>query len=176
MEDDKFIAKVPFGSKINKHDETGIDVEYTHDPNIEKWFTINGYFAHVKKYLEDKKKYLVDFYSLDLSKKIENIETDIDLSKWKRSEKPVKRMEEDHGMGCSHNVSIPGDENTMNKPTVGPLYEYEKPEARKMAVQSGDTDRALKMIFQWTRMGQITYDEYEDLLVELVHKIISKVK
>jgi len=32
-------------------------------------------------------------------------------------------VNEDHGMGYSHNVSVPGDENTMNKPTVGPLFE-----------------------------------------------------
>lgn len=29
--------------------------------------------------------------------------------------KPVK---EDHGMGFSHNVSTPADQNTMNKPTI----------------------------------------------------------
>lgn len=94
----------------------------------------------------------------------------------KRNEFELINLKEDHGMGYSHNVSVPGDENTMNKPTIGPLYEYEKPETRKMAVQSGDTDRSLKMIFQWTRMGQISYEEYEDLLVELFHKVSSKIK
>ena len=31
----------------------------------------------------------------------------------------LKGIREDHGMGYGHNVSTPGDQNTMNKPTVG---------------------------------------------------------
>jgi len=88
----------------------------------------------------------------------------------------LKGIREDHGMGYGHNVSTPGDQNTMNKPTVGPLYEYEKPETRKSAVQSRDTDDALKLIFQLVKTGAIKYDEFEDLLVELIHKVMSHLK
>ena len=34
-----------------------------------------------------------------------------------------KKINEDHGMGYGHNVSIPGDENTMNRSTITPLEE-----------------------------------------------------
>ncbi len=32
-------------------------------------------------------------------------------------------LKEDHGLGYSHNVSLPGDENTMNKSTIKPFVE-----------------------------------------------------
>jgi hypothetical protein len=34
-----------------------------------------------------------------------------------------KKLNEDHGLGFSHNVSVPGDENTMNRSTITPLKE-----------------------------------------------------
>jgi len=34
-----------------------------------------------------------------------------------------KKINDDHGLGYSHNVSVPGDENTMNRSTITPLEE-----------------------------------------------------
>lgn len=37
-----------------------------------------------------------------------------------------KSVDEDHGMGYSHNVSLPQDQNTMNRPTISPVKEIKE--------------------------------------------------
>lgn len=55
--------------------------------------------------------------------------------------------------------------------TTEVLKEYKDPQIRLKAVQKVDIDRALKMIFQWSRMGQIEYNEFEELVAEFVAKV-----
>jgi len=59
--------------------------------------------------------------------------------------------------------------NNMNKSET--LNEYKDPATRLTAVKNTDIDRALKMIFQWVRMGTVSYDEFEELTAEFVAKV-----
>jgi hypothetical protein len=66
---------------------------------------------------------------------------------------------------------------TKKKPKaldVGPLEEFHDPQSRTKAITSQDEDRALKLIFQWTKSGSIDFEEFEDLLAEVVRKISPK--
>ena len=83
---------------------------------------------------------------------------------------------EDHGLGYSHNVSVPEDQNTMNKPTINYLNEYSTPEDRSKSISTSDIDRSTKLLYQYVKSGQITYNEFEDLLAHFVSIIINKVK
>lgn len=80
---------------------------------------------------------------------------------------------EDHGMGFSHNVSVPGDENTMNKSTIGYLKEYNDPETRVKSISTPDVDRSTKLLYQYAKSGQISYDEFEDLLAHFISIIVK---
>jgi hypothetical protein len=80
---------------------------------------------------------------------------------------------EDHGMGFSHNVSVPGDENTMNKSTIGNLKEYNDPESRMKSISTPDIDRSTKLLYQYTKSGLISYDEFEDLLANFISIIVK---
>lgn len=80
---------------------------------------------------------------------------------------------EDHGMGFSHNVSVPGDENTMNKSTIGYLKEYNDPAARIKSISTPDIDRSTKLLYQYAKSGQISYDEFEDLLAHFISIIVK---
>ena len=56
------------------------------------------------------------------------------------------------------------------------LKEYDDPQTRLKVIQTGDVDRSIKLLFQWIKTSQIDYNEFEDLLVELIYKTIKMVK
>jgi hypothetical protein len=67
FEDEDFLVHIPANAKINKHDETGIDIEVTYDPNVGKWFELpGGGFVHVIRSRPDG-KYDTEMYSHDLA-------------------------------------------------------------------------------------------------------------
>lgn len=64
------------------------------------------------------------------------------------------------------------DKKTKGGPLdIGPLQEYHDPQSRNQAIIGQNEDKGLKLIFQWTKTGTIDFDEFEDLLAEIVKKI-----
>lgn len=57
---------------------------------------------------------------------------------------------------------------------IGPLQEYHDPKSRTRAVVEHNEDKGLKLIYQWAKSGQIEFEEFEDLLAEIVRKIRPK--
>jgi len=78
-----------------------------------------------------------------------------------------KGLEEDHGLGFSHNVSIPQDQDTMNKPTI---KEYNDPNARARAINAADFERGAALLYKWSEGGQLDFKEFRFLLQHFIQK------
>lgn len=78
-----------------------------------------------------------------------------------------KGLSEDHGLGFSHNVSIPQDQNTMNKSTI---KEYNDPNSRARAIESSNFDRGIALLYKWAESGVIDFKEFRFLLTHFVQK------
>ena len=59
----------------------------------------------------------------------------------------------------------------QSSPTSAPLNEYKDPATRLQAINKTDPDRAIKMIFQWTRTGVISYEEFDELIAQFFSRI-----
>ena len=81
-----------------------------------------------------------------------------------------KGLGEDHGLGSGHNVSIPQDADTMNKPTIGQLNEYNDPNARARAIDASDFERAAALLYKWVEGGQLDFKEFRFLLQHFIQK------
>ena len=54
---------------------------------------------------------------------------------------------------------------------IGPLQEFNDPKSRSHTIAKEHEDKALKLVYQWTKEGSIDFTEFEDLLAEIVRKI-----
>lgn len=79
----------------------------------------------------------------------------------------IAELQEDHGLGFGHNVSLPQDANTMNKPTI---KEYGDANARARAIDSSDFERASALLYKWSEGGQIDFKEFRFLLQHFIQK------
>lgn len=91
---------------------------------------------------------------------------------WKSSDHFPKNKEKDDEDDCDSKYEKKNKSRSLDIP---PLQEDQDRHSRIENIKTSDEDKALKLIFQWTRGGALNFDEFENLLAEVVKKIHSQI-
>ena len=121
---DKLNAKIVGSVKTrgeSKHDLDLLVNDYTSNINEilkSMGYELVGSQVVSPKEIRKSRKFGKNFNGWLRNRRFENTQTKKVIEIWN-----YEKINEDHGMGFGHNVSIPGDENTMNRSTITPLEE-----------------------------------------------------